>query len=225
VLFRSKTLKNIKIKTHPDFKSVYSEITNAKIMDNYVGHALSYQSMFDRHTTPWEKTLWEDKELENFNIDLEKIDRLYYIYYAEEEMGRYGEKFRMTARMDYEGIKVYFELVANCDYMGFDGRIFVSGDADLFMEIIITDKYQINLIYQSLREDGIQVEELTEYDVCSHFQKHNAPMLRFLCHLTIYKNKNLLEASFSQLPKPLEKSVKSFTQTMEAKEDYDNWDD
>jgi len=216
----------MRVKTHPDFKSVYSEITtNADMMDDYMSYALAYQYMFDRRTTPCEKSLWEDKELDNFNIDLEKIDRLYYIYYAEEEMGWYGEKFRMTARMDYKGRKVYFELVANCDYMGFDGIIFVCEDADLFMKIIITDKYQINLIYQSLREDGIQVEELTEYDVCSHFQKHNAPMLKFLCHLTIYKNKNLLEASFLQLPKLLEKSVKSFTQTMEAKEDYDIWHD
>jgi len=91
------------------------------------------------------------------------------------------------------------------------------------MKLVITDKYPSNLTYRSLRKDGIQVEELTEYEACSRFQKNSAPTLKFMCYLTMYKNKNPLEASFSQLPKPLEKSVKSFIQTMDAKKAYNTW--
>ena len=76
------------MKTHPNFKSVHSEVKNADDMNGFVRDPLHYQSEFHRSTIPWEKTLWEEKELENFEIDLELIDRLYYIYYS----GKYSQE-------------------------------------------------------------------------------------------------------------------------------------
>ena len=166
------------------------------------------------------KVRYLGNELENFEIDLELIDRLYYIYYS----GKYSQDaFQMVARMDYKGRKVYFELIALCPFYGFclggGGLIFVSGDANLFMRLIMTNKHPSNLIYKSLREDGIRVEEPTEYDVCCRLQR-SPPTLKLLCHLEMYNYKNLFEASFSELPKTLGESVKSFMQMMEAHKAY-----
>jgi len=214
----------MEIKTHPNFKSVYFEVKNADDMDDYVGNPLCHQSDFYRSTMPWEKTLWEDKELENFEIDLEFVDRLYYIYYATKNAGtKLEEAFQIVARMDYKGRKVYFELLAICTFWGFmiagGGLIFVSEDPNLFMKLIMTNKHPSDLIYQSLREDGIRVEEPTEYDVCCRLQR-SPPTLKLLCHLEMYNYKNLFEASFSELPKTLGESVKSFMQMMEAHKAY-----
>lgn len=214
------------INTHTNFKSVDPNVPNADIMDDYVGGALQYQCMFDKRTTPWEKTLWDDTELENFKIDLEVVDRLYYIYQFDD--GVNGREFQMTARMDYKGRKVYIELVAGCDYTGFDcqggGVIFISLDANLFMKLILTEEYQSDLIYKSLAEDGIETEEQTEYDTCSRMRWTNAPMLKFLCHMSVYDNRKSLEHYPRVLPKILKDSVRDFIKTRDAKKSYDDWE-
>ena len=199
-------------------------VPNTNVMDDYVGYPLLFQYMFDRRTTPWEKTLWNDEELENFNIDLEFIDRLYYINYVEtvEEI----QYFEMIARMNYKEKKVYVELLAACTVdFGFDcqgeGTIFISEDASIFMQLVLKKRNKKNLIYQSLREDGIQVKEQIAHDLCTDFQGTKVLSLKLLCHLAVYKNKKKLGPNILQLPKILLDSVNDYIRIRDAKYAYE----
>ncbi|XP_066944386.1 uncharacterized protein [Macrobrachium rosenbergii] len=212
------------LKTHPDFKSVDPAVTDADTMDENMWTALAYQYMFDRRTTPWEMAQWDHDELQSFKVDLEKVDRLYYIYFHDDES--FGQEYAMIARMDHKGLPLYVELSASCDYTGFDcqgqGVIFVSRDANLFMKLCITRECNRDLIYQSLEEDGIQVEEQTEYDACRRMQLKTAPMLKYLCHQAAYEHRAKLWPQFSCLPKILANSVDEFIKFRDAKDVYDD---
>ena len=196
------------------FKSVVSTIKTTEDIKELIGTAIYYQNMLDKRTTPWEKSLWNEEELEHFRINPDDIDRLYHIYHYDGCCDKNGQDFEMMARMDYKGVKMYIDLSASCDYTGFEcqgvGSIFVSRDANLFMKIIDNDKYDRDLIYQSLLEDGIEIDEITEHEKYSRVQWSNPPMLKFLCHISFYENLKKLECCIEALPKILQESVKEY---------------
>ena len=215
------------LKTHPDFQSLEANVQTAKTMYKYVGEALTYSYMFEKRTTPWEAQQWDYDALQEFKIDLEKVDRLYYIYHYDDNVS--GRKFEMIARMEYEEAPLYVELSAGCDYTGFDcqggGQIFVSRDANLFMKLVLAEEKDLNknLIYKSLREDRIYVEEETDdYDKYTKMFYRNAPMLKYLCHQAIYEYKDSIYYK-SLLPKILAESIDDFIKTKEAKIAYDGF--
>ena len=149
------------IKTHPNFKSVISSVVNAEDMEDYLFEALFYQSIFERRTTPWEMQYWDYEDLQAFEIDLEQVDRLYHIKFFE----FYGDRqFEMIGRMQYKGEPIYVELNAAIEpltrfnYQG-GGNIFISRDANLFMKLVLRSNNEKDLIYKSLADDGIEVEE------------------------------------------------------------------
>ena len=93
------------------------------------------------------------------------MNRLYYISFFEDYVK--ARAFEMIARMEYEGRPLYVELNANCDYSGFDcqgdGFIIVGRDANLFMKdalAIERENLKKDLIYKSLQNDSIHVEEV-----------------------------------------------------------------
>ena len=130
-------------------------------MDNYLFEALSYQSTFDRRTTPWEVQYWDYKDLRAFEIDLERVDRLYHISFFDVANG--DREFEMIGRMQYKGEPIYVELNAGCDFTGFDcqgeGNIVISRDANFFMKHLLRSKREKDIIYKALADDGIEVEE------------------------------------------------------------------
>ena len=152
------------IQTHPNFKSVVGSVIDGEGIDYYVGEALQSQDTFDRRTTPWEMNEWEYEELMDFEVIIEKIDRLYHISFESHGGDR---DFHFIGRVEYEdGTPLYVEMAAGCDNSGFDcqgsGIIFVSRNANCFMRQVIDGiekKDTINNIYNSLAEDGIQVEK------------------------------------------------------------------
>ena len=112
------------------------------------------------------------------------------------------------------------------------GSIFLSRDANLFMKIILREHalhHCVNrhLIYKSLFEDGIEVEELPEYELLPRLLWNNPPTLKYWCHQTAYHNRLLIDYyRFStSTPKILRESVKEFIKTEEAKLVYPsyNW--
>ena len=169
--------------THPHFKTVVPYITNVEGINNLVGTALDYQYMFHRKTTPLELKEWDYDELQKFEINLEIVDRLYYI---KEDCHSNGSEFQLIVRMDYKGTHLYVELAASCDYTGFDcvggGYIFVSRDADLFMKLVLEPQCAKNLIYKSLAEDGIhaEAEEEESYSTYARLFIKNPPSLKYL---------------------------------------------
>ncbi|XP_068206570.1 uncharacterized protein [Palaemon carinicauda] len=183
-----------------------------------------YQYMFERRTTPWEMTEWDYDDLQTFKIDLEEIDRLYHVYFSDD--GTSGQDYQLIGRVEHKGQPLYVELVASCDYTGFDcrggGVIFVSRDANLFMRLVLTSDCKKDLIYQSLEEDGIEVEAQTEYDACGRMFWRNPPMLKYICHQAAYEHRARLQPQLSSLPKCLIISVDEFIKFNDAKDIYEN---
>ena len=92
------------LKTHPNFKSVDENIRNADAIYNQVGWAIDNQQYFQKTTIPWE-TCFSVNEFPNFKIDLEKVDRLYYIDCDEDE-----ERYKLICRIQGE---FYIYMTAN----------------------------------------------------------------------------------------------------------------
>lgn len=214
------------LQTHPDFKSLVPEVQDAETMEDCLFEALEYQETFDKRTNPWENKEFDDI-LQNFEIDLEKVDRLYHIQYISNPFGR---EFSMIARMQYQDKPLYVELFAGCDFTGFEcqgrGVIFISRDANIFMNLVLTEQEDLkkNLIYASLKEDGIDVEEKEEeYNNCSRWFLKNAPPLKYLCHKNIYENVQMLPEYRLVLPKILADSIDEFIKMEEAKKSYNEY--
>lgn len=214
------------MRTHHNFKSSVAGVCSAADMLELVGEALYHQDKFERKTTPWEMSSWDQQELHDFHIDLEMIDRLYYINHTND--GVSGSTFHMLARMEYRDAPVFVELSAGCDYTGFDcqggGDIFVTRHADLFCKVVTRPDTGDGLqpLYLSLVEDGYEVEEQTEHDRLPVTCWHNPPALRFLCHLAVYHNLHRLHFYPRVLPKPLIDSVQEFVKVREAITAYDD---
>ena len=130
--------------------------------------ALMVQYYFDKNTTPEEMDSWDYKNLKSFEIDIYKIDRVYYMFY-QSDIG-WGKRFELIARMMYDGKPLYVELIARCEYPGFDyegvGHIFVSRDPDIFMKCVLNGtEYNTEAIYKLLNEDGVHVQKDDVHDI------------------------------------------------------------
>ena len=132
------------LKTHPNFKSVDENIRTADAMYNHVGWAIDNQQYFQKTTIPWE-TGFSINEFPNFKIDLEKVDRLYYIDCDEDE-----DRYKLICRIQGE---FYIYMTANlCScHSKLKGFIFVGRDANLFMKVVLFRNPQCEetLIYES----------------------------------------------------------------------------
>lgn len=214
------------MQTNANFKSFVPQVNDAESMDDFVGQALWYQYMFERKTSPWEMARWEDGELQKFQINLEDVDRLYFINSFNDNVS--GSIFSLLIRMIYKEQKVFVELSAGCDYTGFEcqggGDIFVTMNAKLFSKVIISTEYNMELLYRALKEDGYDVDEQMDYDRSPVSSWHNPPMLKFLCHLAINDNKERLQHYKESLPKALVDSVSEFINIRDAIREYDSWD-
>lgn len=212
------------MKTHSDFRSIDASITTADDMADHVGHALSYQYMFDRRTSPWEMENFEDDDLQTFQVNLEEVDRLYYINHYDD--GISNREYEILARMDYGDKKAYVSVIACCDFTGFDceggGYIFVSFNASVLTKIMLDRQHDHEAIYRSLAEDGLAVEEQSEYDWAPAGKWQSVPMLKYLCHVEISDRKNNLSQIYMKvLPKVLAESVDEFIRFRETKEAFD----
>ena len=169
-------------------------------------------------------------QLNNFKVNVEKIDRLYYVYrqnHVYEDGTVYEEyiMFDLLCRMEYKGVLYYVELWAICRYSFNNGMIYLSREANEFAQVVGRKRrfYENKeTIYASLREDGILFEEI-EYD------DNKIPTLKYLCHDAVYENERILQNNYytSLLPRVLSKSVKEFVKIKRAKKFYDiekcNW--
>lgn len=211
------------MRTHQDFKSLVEGVCSADLMLDYVGEALYHQDKFERKTSPWEIASWDQTQLHDFEIDLEKVDRLYHINHTND--GVSGSTFHLLVRMVYGESHVFVELSAGCDYTGFDcqggGDIFITKHPSLFCKVVSRPDSGLDGLYLSLSQDGYQVEEQTEYDRTPVSCWHNPPALKFLCHLSVYYNLPRLQHYHQVLPKLLIDSVQEFVRIRQAIEAYD----
>ena len=150
-------MTNTNLQTHPNFKSLDPNIQTVDAMAHEVGYAIRRQRKITKLINPKD---WKNRKPKDFKIDLEKIDRLYYIYCDDAE-----NYFNLLCRMQGE---FYIEMKAiryNCfDLCCVDrgaGTIYVSRDANLFMTQVLPNnsRYDKTLIYESLRKDDIYIKE------------------------------------------------------------------
>ena len=202
--------------THRSFKSLVPHIQTTNDIALYVGYALSHQYRFKRKTSPWEIEQWNEWELElmvdefeddekvfeddggeevdknfveNFNIEHQKIDRLYRLIHEFNDMWYYDNWFYLLARMEYKkGDHVFVELEAGCHKnKHWTGNIFVTRLAFVFTRVVYLPCDVETSIYQSLRNDGYAFEEQTEHDRNSAMFCNEPPTLKYLCYDTVYK--------------------------------------
>ena len=138
------------LQTSPNFKSVDENVHNIDTIKDIVGYAIDNQKYFEKTTTPWDS--WKGKNIQDFKIELEKIDRLYYIFGNELE-----NEYNLVCRMQGE---FYIQMIAYCCNFSpvySDGSIFVSRDANLFMKVVLPNNphYNKTLIYESLRGPAV----------------------------------------------------------------------
>nr|WOZ57630.1 hypothetical protein MmNV_37 [Menippe mercenaria nudivirus] len=209
------------------FKSLNSEVKTNEDLDEILGHALIYQYMFDNKTSPWERSSWGEDELENFKIDVDCIDRLYFVSCI--RYGDYSEaEYAMLARMEYNGKKVFIDFSASCDSTGFDcqggGETYVTFDVNIFYNVIVSVRNDSGCILESLQEDGYDITILPGIaTVPSVSSWHNPMTLRFLCHVTIKDNLPSLQHYTQVLPKCLVDSVTEYIKIKEASEKLHEW--
>ena len=215
-----KLLNIYQIQTYPNFKSLVSQVKNAKDIEEYVNRVFLYR--YTLSTTPWEVTHWD-----GFKFNLENVDRLYYFRFKNHRRG--GQKFIMIARMQYrDKLPFYLRMRLFLDSVHAEfivGRMFLSRDANIFMNLILKDEEEDeedlnkNLIYASLKEDGIYIKEEEKEEEYNR----NARPLKYLCHQSIYNKIHLLSGYRSVLPKILADSIDDFIKMREAKQWYDKF--
>nr|BDT62725.1 MAG: hypothetical protein [Metapenaeus ensis nimavirus] len=204
------------------FKSLEPYIEMQEDIEEVVGYALFHQFMFNKRTSPREMAEWPDGQLENFEIKSKAVERLYYISHFDD--GQSGLVFELVVRVIYRDKPVYASLVANCNYSGFDcygeGEIYVGLDAQIFLKSIINKNSDPHDIWASMEEDGLKVEEPSEFDLLPTRMWRNVPRLMFLCHMKIVNDEKgkLRVAAAHYLPKILADSVEDFLKERETRD-------
>ncbi|CAL4124743.1 unnamed protein product [Meganyctiphanes norvegica] len=203
--------------------SIVEGVKDTSDIDNLVGTALLYQHMFNKKTSPWEMNDFDDGELNNFSIELEKLDRIYYVYHFDDSVA--SREYELLARMDYKGSKVFVQLSAGCDYTGFDcqggGEIYVTKRPDFFLKSVVDGSNNPKRIWQALLDDGYSVCEPTEFDLLPQGLWQNVPMLKFLTHMAVYQHKEKLSFYPEVLPPLLRQSMDDFIQVRSTKDHHD----
>ena len=200
-----------------DFKSCNPNVSSYEDIDDELCIPFSYQYMFDKRTSPWEMKDWDQDKLNDFVIEPEKIDRLYHMVADDEDQN--SRAWELYCRLDYKGAKFFVEMYASCDYTGFDcqggGNITITRLPDFFLENIVSQDQDSDKIYRSLLDDGYDVQEPDPLHKMHPTFWNNTPMLKYLCHITIYKNKDVLGHFKDELPKILANSVDDFIKVKE----------
>ena len=222
--------QNVSRVTHKNFQSVDPNVSDANGINERIGCALTLGRLFRRLSLPWERySVFNldgdgvcDRERDRFQIDVEKIDRLYYIRHREVgDTFTGGHHFELVARMD--GVYVQFRARCGKDGMprgGDRGMIFVSRRANFFMNIVLANRHPKQCIYKSLADDGIDATEQSEHERLPRRRWSTAPTLKFLCHHVIGENRRELRHYQEVLPTPVTRSVSDFVRCSDARKIY-----
>ena len=190
---------------HPYFKTLVPAVDDANKIHEMMGIKLKRQGRYTQCIAPCERSVFRDNGLQNIKVNVDEIDRLYFI-----------SKKELIARIDYNGTHVYVMLDNKCYIM------FISQNANLFMNLVLPLKYaeyHKHLIYKSLANDHIYVEDMEEGD--SEFLrkfKKEVPSLKFMCHETSIRSMKR-EYYKMVLPKILTDSLDNFKDIAVARDD------
>ena len=210
------------------FKSYFPDINTREEMIEKIGDALIHQQAFDKRTSPWETNDWSHTELKDFQINVECIDRLYHL---STETGIITDfDWDLYCRIDHHGTKYFTHMHASCDYYphctsipphcsGFYvldvGRITITKLPDFFLNNIISNHQNLDQIYLALLDDNYAIDKPNPLLEWYPKRWKNTPMLKYLCHMTIFENRKMLINFKDHLPKPLANGVYDFIKVQE----------
>ncbi|XP_064079961.1 uncharacterized protein LOC135197002 [Macrobrachium nipponense] len=197
--------------THPNFKSIHDKIQTADDIYDAVGLILLHQGRFQKRYPPLEEREWTEDDLDDFKIDLEMVDRVYHVKCQKIDD---SVEYELACRMDYRGRSLYLHVQVFTRYtwdgLVGEGEIYLTRDPHVFLKSTINLDCNPQGIWQSMVEDGLPVEEPTEFDLKQAVDWRSVPMLKFLCHMAVYEKKEELQNYLELLPRPLGNSVKEF---------------
>ena len=199
-------------KTHSNFKSVMTNSSIADANDIAQSIGIEYKHKDELFVSvpfiiPWESKLWFGDHdhggsslHREFKIDLQLIDRLYYIWRHVRSQRCFIES-RLLIRMDFTSTKgkyLYAMLITTTQSINqpyrFDGWAFVTTDPYLIMRMmpwkIIEPIHSRDRIYESLAKDDIHDDEEIEFSIDSFFSD-SSRMLTLLCQETDTYKKHL----------------------------------
>lgn len=210
-----------------NFISLDASVTNPDGIADSLGEALAYQYLYEKRTSPWERASWDEDALDDFEIQVDMIDRLYHIHHYDD--GVSGRDYELVVRTVHKEKVIYAKLTAGCDFTGFEcqggGEIYVTLDAQIFLKSVLTKDINLHGIWKSMVDDGLEVEEPSTFDLLPTRAWNNVPMLKFLCHMKVYDERDKLrERAALTLPKILAQSVDEFLKTRETRDHHDDGD-
>ena len=212
--------------THPNFKSLVPNITDVGLIKYYLlERVLCYQNNFKKITTPWELQEWNYNELQDFVINLEEVDRLYYIYRNDYTFN--GIYYEMIVRMHYNNNIIYVHLMAFCfHFMYYRGHLYISQDPYIIKSILQNKKNQNSLkfyIYKPFKDNIYDIGKEIKKKYIPLLKKKNIPLLKILCLNTIYRYKYLLEYKYKYLlPICIVKDIDKYIDIKDAISHYFN---
>ena len=212
------------VEVKDDFKSLDPRMEVPEDIWDVVGEALAWQELFIRKTSPWEMVEWEPGELESYKVDDNRVDRVYYIY----EFDGFGvghREYTLLGRMRYGSRMSYFALEASCDFTGFTcqggGFIYVTFDPKIFLKSVVTPCQNPHKIWTFMLEDGLELDEPTPFDLLPVRLWKSVPMLKYLCHQTVYNHRDTLaDEAARTLPRMLADSIEEFIRTRTTRDHY-----
>ena len=215
---------DVYVEVKDDFKSLDPRLEVPEDIWDVVGEALPWQKLFIRKTSPWEMVEWEPGELESYTVEDDRVDRVYYIY-GFDGFGVDGRDYTLLGRMRYGSRMSYFALEAGCDFTGFDcqggGYIYVTFDPQIFLKSVVTSCQNPHKIWRFMVEDGLKVDEPTPFDLVPVRLWKSVPMLKCLCHQTVYNHQETLAHEAARnLPKTLADSIEEFIKTRTTRDHY-----
>lgn len=187
--------------TTPEFHSIVDGIDDANSVNRILGEAIQYQYMFETRTFHSESHDFLEDDLQSFAIDINKINRLYYILHFDDSVS--CRKYELLARMEYNLENVFVKLSAGYEFTRFGclggGVIYVTKNPNVFFNCIVEEENNRMKIRQSLIEDGYCVSEPNSLQVLDEDKFRFTELLAMKCSGSVQAESMSNASSFGNL--------------------------
>ena len=135
------------LNTHSDFKSNYNVITTADDLFLAFEQPFLHQHKYELKIPREEENFWRGKDINNFRISVESIDRLYYIINTK-------DNFNLIARMDYNGLSLYVQISGQTLHTG---AILISPNFNRFIKNLNASENIKLFIKNQMQKNGTEI--------------------------------------------------------------------
>uniref|UniRef100_A0AAU8GBI3 Uncharacterized protein n=1 Tax=Faxonius propinquus nudivirus TaxID=3139431 RepID=A0AAU8GBI3_9VIRU len=207
-------------------QSILSNIQTIDDLKTKIYPILDFQDEFVRKIPPCEKYLWENKNLQNFKINLNEINRLYVA------TNKNNMLYELVARVLYKNELLFIELRAyyedlldvsnKCIYGG--GHIYICQNANIFFHAIAT-KYDQLKTFDSLKKDTYVLDSSHIYNYIAKYLLHDDLNMFYDKELAKIKHLKKIQLFatmkyYNQKSKGIAENLNEYANIYEAIEDY-----